>query len=107
MKHLKMNHTSFTKLGKVSALPILIALFLLTSTIVYAQTGGNYDLVWGTVNGGGVTNQAGANDYSLGGTIGQPNAAIWSNGHYTLSGGFWGGGSLMEHHIYLPLVLKW
>jgi hypothetical protein len=68
-----------------------------------AQAGG-YDLTWWTVDGGGTTSNGGSG-YSLGGTVGQPDAAVWSGGGYTLAGGFWGG-AVVEHHIYLPLVLR-
>jgi hypothetical protein len=72
-----------------------------------AQSGGQYDLTWNTVDGGGVTYLA-AGAYTLSGTAGQPDAAVWSGGAYTLAGGFWcapvaaGGG----YSIYLPLVLR-
>src|SRR5512135_2355461 len=79
------------------------------STIaVYAQAGGGYDLTWNTVDGGGVTFASGGG-YTLGGTAGQPDAAVWSGGGYTLAGGFWhasgtppGGAS----PVYLPIVVK-
>ena len=41
--------------------------------IVLAQTGGPYDLTWSTADGGGYTFSSGGN-YTLGGTIGQPDA---------------------------------
>ena len=63
-----------------------------------------YDLSWWTVDGGGATAAVGG-DYTLGGTAGQPDATVWSGGGYTLTGGFWGG-VLVEHHIYLPLVMR-
>ena len=37
--------------------------------------------------------------------IGQPDAALWQGGSYTLVGGFWGG-TTIQHRIYLPLVLR-
>lgn len=47
-----------------------------------------YDLSWHTVDGGGATYST-AGLYSLGGTIGQPDASVLSGGAYTLRGGFW------------------
>jgi hypothetical protein len=90
------------KAGKV-LLP-LVALLLLTS-VALAQ--GSYDLSWWTVDGGGYTFSEGGG-YSLGGTIGQPDAGVLSGGSYTLSGGFWRRGAVAaeEHKIYLPLLLK-
>ncbi len=63
-----------------------------------------YDLSWYTIDGGGATFSAGGG-YSLGGTIGQPDAGSMSGGSYQLNGGFWGGASI-SYNIYLPLVLK-
>ncbi|MGD1995584.1 MAG: hypothetical protein PVH62_02315 [Anaerolineae bacterium] len=63
-----------------------------------------YDLSWWTVDGGGGTfNTSGG--YTLGGTSGQPDAATWLGGDYTLAGGFWGGVAVV-HRVYLPLVLR-
>ena len=74
--------------------------------IALAQTGGPYDLSWSTVDGGGHTFSTGG-DYSLGGTIGQPDPGLLTGGVYTLGGGFWGGGAQrVGQSIYLPLVLK-
>lgn len=63
-----------------------------------------YEISWWTVDNGGATSAAGSG-YSLGGTIAQPEAAIWSGSGYTLTGGFWRS-TLDESTIYLPLVLR-
>lgn len=81
----------------------LAALLLLTS-FALAQSGNGYDLTWNTVDGGGHTFSSGG-DYSLGGTIGQPDAGVLSGGDYALVGGFWGGAAI-EYKIYLPLALR-
>ena len=81
----------------------LTALLLLAS-VALAQTGGGYDLTWNTVDGGGYTFSEGGG-YSLGGTVGQPDAGVLSGGGYTLAGGFWPGGAA-RYGIYLPLVLR-
>ena len=80
----------------------LLGLLLLTG-IALAQSGGGYDLSWSTVDGGGHTSSSGGG-YTLGGTAGQPDAGVLSDGSYTLVGGFWGGAA--QYRIYLPLVLK-
>ncbi|MEO5721447.1 MAG: dockerin type I domain-containing protein [Chthoniobacterales bacterium] len=68
----------------------VIALLLLAIVPqAIAQTGGVYDLSWHTNDGGGSTSAAGG-AYSLGGTIGQPDAGAASGGAYALTGGFWG-----------------
>ena len=86
----------------------LLGLLLLTG-IALAQSGGGYDLSWSTVDGGGHTFSSGGG-YSLGGTAGQPDAGVLSDGSYTLTGGFWGGAAAQhspsQHTIYLPLVLR-
>ncbi len=80
------------------------------STIVFAQSGGGYDLGWNTMDNGGVTFASGGG-YTLGGTAGQPDAAVWSGGGYTLAGGFWhagvgGGAPPGGSRVYLPIVVK-
>jgi hypothetical protein len=55
------------------------------------QTGGVYDLSWSTIDGGGVMFSAGG-VYTLGGTIGQPDAGIEGAGAYVCDGGFWAEG---------------
>lgn len=88
-------------------LVILIAAttLLLLASVALAQSGNGYDLSWSTVDGGGYVFGEGGG-YSLGGTIGQPDAGEVSDGGYTLGGGFWG--SIVEYlyRVFLPLVLK-
>ena len=87
---------------------ISIALcFFVVSGFTRAESmGGGYELSWYTLDGGG-TMPGGrtGGSYSLGGTIGQPDAGTLSGGGYTLNGGFWGGAAL-NYSIYLPLVVK-
>lgn len=82
----------------------LLFLLVLLPAVVLSQSGGGYDLSWSTIDGGGYTFSAGG-DYTLGGTIGQPDAGVLSGGGYTLGSGFWGGAAV-EYKIYLPLVLR-
>ena len=85
-----------------------LTLLLIGVAMVYAQTGNGYDLTWNTVDGGGYTFSTGG-DYTLGGTVGQPDAGLMTGGEYTLSGGFWHGGvaaAAAEYRIYLPLILR-
>ena len=49
-----------------------------------AQT---YSIDWHTSDGGGGTSAGG--NFTLSGTIGQPDAGVMSGGAYTLTGGFW------------------
>ncbi|MFZ5808603.1 MAG: hypothetical protein ACOY16_04895 [Chloroflexota bacterium] len=81
----------------------LIALLLLAS-VTLAQSGSGYDLTWSTIDGGGDTLSEGGG-YSLGGTVGQPDAGVLSGGGYTLAGGFWGSiGAFIKN--YLPLIMR-
>jgi hypothetical protein len=68
---------------------LIAALVLAVTPLAIAQSGGSYDLSWHTNDGGGTTSATGG-AYSLGGTIGQPDAGSSSGGAYTLTGGFWG-----------------
>ena len=72
--------------------PIVWMMFLLALSVIvppaWAQTGGDYDLHWSTVDGGGGVSTGAA--YILSGTIGQPDAGDMSGGDYVLTGGFWG-----------------
>ena len=93
----------------IMCLLIAVVAFAVIAT-VHAQSGGGYDLTWNTVDGGGAMNATGG-VYTLGGTIGQPDAgAALTGGGYTLVGGFWGGagpaGAPARYSIYLPLVIK-
>ena len=66
----------------------LIALVILvTVSSASAQSGGDYDLSWNTIDGGGGTSSGGK--YELSGTIGQSDAGVMAGGNYVLSGGFW------------------
>ncbi len=63
---------------------VLAAALLLAPLALPAQ----YSIDWWTVDGGGGTSSNG--QYSLTGTIGQPDAGVMSGGGFTLVGGFWG-----------------
>ena len=58
---------------------------LCTATVAGAQ---NYAIDWYSIDGGGGNSTN--NQYSLSGTIGQPDAGHMSGGSFTLDGGFWG-----------------
>jgi len=81
---------------------VALALFGLALPAV-AQIGEGYDLTWNSMDGGGVMFSTGGG-YSLGGTIGQPDAGLLSGGGYALGGGFWGGAGF--YRVFLPMVLR-
>ena len=75
--------------------------------MVYAQSGGGYDLSWWTIDGGGGRIAAGG--YVLDGSIGQSDASEpLVAGGYELTGGFWAGDGDGPTHskIYMPMMLK-
>jgi hypothetical protein len=72
-------------------LAVLTVCLLLLPTVL-AQSGGQYELSWSTIDGGG--GQSSGGPYVLTGTIGQPDAAYSAGGNYELLGGFWPGGPL-------------
>jgi hypothetical protein len=89
----------------VLLLCLLVPLVAAGVVAVRAQEGGGYDLTWSTVDGGGETFSVGG-DYSLGGTVGQPDAGILEGGDYSLVGGFWGGALAVRYRVYLPLLWR-
>ena len=82
---------------------LLLLLLLVPVTVLAAQ---GYALDWWTINSGGGLSQG--SDYSLQGSIGQPDAAQSQGGQFTLAGGFWTGGPRQPEplRIYLPMTVK-
>jgi len=74
------------------ALFLFVGLLTLLSTIGVAAVAG-YTLDWWSVDGGGAGSGAGSSStggpYSLGGSIGQPDAGTSAGGSFSLTGGFW------------------
>jgi hypothetical protein len=88
---------------RVDVIVLLVTVFLVVAGVVFAQ--GGYDLSWWTVDGGGDTLSTGPG-YSLGGTIGQPDAGPALSGPgYRLTGGFWLAGA-RSYGVYLPVVQR-
>jgi hypothetical protein len=83
---------------------IALAALLIGVSGGFAQSSGSYDLTWHTIDGGGASFSTGG-AYSLGGSIGQPDAGVLSGGSYMLNGGFWSGASV-NYPVYLPLVRR-
>jgi hypothetical protein len=65
---------------------LLAGVLCLLSTLLHAQ---NYSIDWFTIDGGGGTSSGG--NFSLSGTIGQPDAGTqpMTGGGFSLTGGFW------------------
>jgi hypothetical protein len=67
--------------------PLLLGLILAAPQPTHAQTWGDYDLTWYTIDSGAGALTGG--DYTLTGSIGQPDAGQpLTGGDYDLTGGF-------------------
>lgn len=73
------------RLVRSLALPIGLALLLTGIASVSAQS---YSIDFFTIDGGGGTSSGG--QFSVSGTISQPDAGKLTGGQFTLDGGFWG-----------------
>jgi hypothetical protein len=85
------------------ALLIILGLLSVTQALASPQA---FSLPQWTVDGGGGTSSS--TNYSLRGSIGQPDAGILNGGGYILGGGFWPLGVRESewNNIYLPLVRR-
>ena len=88
---------------KLVFISILLILLLTTTSAVHAYRAG-YSLPWWTVDAGG--GNSNGIQYSLSGTIGQSDSGIMSGDGYTLAGGYYAGGWLLERQLFLPLITK-
>jgi hypothetical protein len=89
-------------------LMILAPVAMLFAISLASAQSGEVDLAWATIDGGGAVSTDGT-QYSLSGTIGQPDAGSMSSGAYTLTGGFWRGAvgsGAPASLVYLPLIRK-
>jgi hypothetical protein len=89
---------------KSQTILLILAALLLVATGAQAQSDDDLDLSWWTMDGGGATFSTGG-PYTLGSTIGQPDAGMLTAAHYTLGGGFWRAAAA-GHTIHLPLILR-
>ena len=90
----------------VSAL-VMLLLFFAGTTLVTAQTSNGYNISWWTTDGGGGTSQSADGQYTLNGTIGQPEIGTASGNGFEVGGGFWGEGILHKiRNIFLPLIMR-
>ena len=88
----------------------LVALLVIASLVALvgsglAQAAEGLALPWWTADGG--RNPTSRDRFSLNDTVGQPDASAASGGAFTLTGGFWTGGTIQSSsRVYLPLVYK-
>lgn len=90
-----------TRLMRAGVAALLLA--LAATAAAGAQVGSGYDLSWSTLDGGGATFSTGGG-YTLGGTIGQPEAGQVSNAPYGMTGGFWAAEA--KAALFIPLVMR-
>ena len=96
-----------TKIGVISSTLILLLLLFAVTSNATAQSSSDYSISWWTVDGGGGTSQSADEQYTLSGTIGQPDVGAATGEGYSVRGGFWGslGAAIQDFFIYLPLIL--
>ena len=90
----------------LTCLFLLIACGLPLLSVFSASAVGSYSIDWWTIDDGGAISSTGG-DFSLAGTIGQPEYGTSSAESYSLSGGFWGGGGAAEiYRVILVLIFR-
>lgn len=70
---------------KIVILCGMLFLLLIASGMVWGQVGGNYDLSWSMLGGGG---DSSGGTFVFNGVIGQPSAGTLTGGSFDLEGGF-------------------
>lgn len=78
--------------SKLRTYAMMMAVFLSTTTVLHAQSGGGIDLSWHLLSGGGASASSGG-AVTLGGSLGQFGAGQSSGGAASLTAGFWNPGS--------------
>ncbi len=78
--------------SKLRTFAMMMAVFLSTTTVLHAQSGGGIDLSWHLLSGGGASASSGG-AVTLGGSLGQFGAGQSSGGAASLTAGFWNPGS--------------
>jgi len=92
------------------AIILTLAMLLLMTAMVLAQSGGDFSLSQWTINNGGGESSGGS--FAVSATLGQPDAGVlMSGGQFGLQGGFGlpeNPGSTQppaDHDVYLPMVV--
>ena len=106
MKPKETHHLFALTFLLISVILVFVTIFFPypTARLAAAAVGSGYEIGWWTVDGGGYETLE-SNDYSLFGTIGQPDAGRLSEGGYRLIGGYWPV-ILPTDVIFLPLILR-
>jgi hypothetical protein len=73
---------------KIQTILLLITVIVALAPVsVLAMTGGDYEISWSTIDGGG--GRSSGERFSVTATIGQPDAGQMSGDRFSISGGFW------------------
>jgi len=70
----------------------VIGLFFISNS--HAQSGGQFELSWSNLGGGG--GASGGGPFTMRGTVGQHEPGTMSNGRFQIEGGFWSGIKLVQ-----------
>jgi hypothetical protein len=88
----------------------IILLFSLCALLLAgtALAAGDYQISWWTVDSGGGSSQSADGQYTLNGTVGQPDVGSAAGIGYALHGGFWQEitTAIQEFLIHLPWVSR-
>jgi hypothetical protein len=91
------------------SLLVAVGMCLAISMPAAAQSDDGYDVMWFTIDCGGVLLSRGGG-FSLGGAMGQSDAESLSGDGYTLVGGLWGAdvlaGGPAGHNVCLPIIMR-
>jgi len=81
------------KLNSITSCTLGALVLAALATVARAQSGGQFDLSWSTIDGGGAST---GGRFALSGTVGQPDAGTLTGGSFKLEGGFWSGITLVQ-----------
>jgi hypothetical protein len=84
---------------------IFVCITLISLILVgVALAAGDYQITWWTVDNGGGSSQSADGQYTITGTIGQPDSGSVTGSNYAVHGGFWQG--ILGWLIHLPIVIR-
>jgi hypothetical protein len=114
MKSIAQKQASLQNLRRAGGtlLALLLLILAIHPAAPAAAQSGEYELSWWTIDGGGGSPSSGTGgaEYSLSGTVGQPDAGRWSQSGaspYALSGGFWfTGATVADYEVFLPVIVR-
>lgn len=94
-------------LKRLAPLLTVAALVLAGVALAHAQAGGNFNLAWWTIDGGGLTVSSGGS-FTMMGTVGQPEPGpALTSGNLTLYSGFWPAGGSAPPACPNPITGGW